>query len=110
MITNYYPWNVQTLATWLRLELRTYRSPRALAVTLQVPSSSLRAWLSSPLPTITLSDLRSIAEYRRWSLQQTMGWLELKPAHMEELIAQDSLGDRLNWGEAKAIWFGKPAR
>jgi hypothetical protein len=39
-----------------------------------------------------------------------MGWLELKPAHMEELIAQDSLGDRLNWGEAKAIWFGKPAR
>jgi hypothetical protein len=43
--------------------------------------------LSSPVPTITLSDLRAIAEYRRWSLQQTMGWLELKPAHMEELIA-----------------------
>ena len=94
MGTSYYPWNVQVLASWLRLELTNHPSPRALANVLQIPSHSLRAWLSHGTPSITLAEIRAIAHYRRWTMQQTIAWLALKPAHVEELLAQDQLS---NW-------------
>jgi hypothetical protein len=108
MITNYYPWNVQVLASWLRLELTVHRSPRALAMAMQVSSSSIRAWLSSPVPTITLAEICAIAQYHSWSLQQTIDWLGLQSAHVESLISQDPQADRISWSDAKGLWFGKP--
>ncbi|MBE9141042.1 hypothetical protein IQ254_28235 [Nodosilinea sp. LEGE 07088] len=102
MTTNHYPWNVNVLATWLQLELRSHESPQALAIAMQVPFPSLRDWLSSPASSITLAEIHSIAQYQSWNLQQTINWLGLKPAHVESLIAQDSRGERPNWNDAKA--------
>lgn len=109
MGTTYYPWNVGVLVAWLKLELAYCGSSRDIAAALQVPPQSLNSWLRQALPTITLQEIYGISQYRGWSVYQTLRWLELKPAHIEELIAQDPLGDRMDWNDAKALWFGNPA-
>ncbi|TVQ08189.1 MAG: hypothetical protein EA368_12310 [Leptolyngbya sp. DLM2.Bin27] len=107
MSTAYYPWNVENLAGWLKLELTYHGSMQALAAALQLPTHVVRAWFQSALPTITLHQVRHIAQYRRWSVQQTLQWLELKPAHVDELMAQ-AASDRISWDDANAIEFGNP--
>lgn len=57
---------------------------------------------------VNLGEILAISQYRGWSLYQTLRWLELKPAHIEELIAQNPLSDQLDWSDAKALWFGTP--
>jgi hypothetical protein len=102
MTTSYYPWNVQVLIRWLKQELTAQGNLRDLATALQVPIPVLMDWFKGAMPIITLQHIRGIAQYRGWSVQQTLGWLELKPAHVEELIAQDALCDRTSWNDAKA--------
>ncbi|MBD2111254.1 MULTISPECIES: hypothetical protein [Cyanophyceae] len=109
MSTAYYPWNVQVLVEWLRLELRHHGSSRDLSTALQVPSHTLSHWLQSSLPTVTLQDIRCIAQYRGWSVRQTLRWLELQPAHVDALIVEDPLSYRVSWSDAMALWFGPPA-
>jgi hypothetical protein len=92
MSTTYYPWNVQTLVSWLKLELSYHSDMRSLAAALQLPVPVIRDWFRGGVPTITLQQVRHIAHYRRWSVCQTLQWLELKPAHIDELVAQDSAG------------------
>jgi hypothetical protein len=106
MSTSYYPWNVQALVSWLKLELSYHDNMQSLAVALQLPISVINAWFRGELPTITLQQVRHIAQYRRWSVGQTLQWLELKPAHVDELIAQDATGDRVRWDDTKALWLG----
>ncbi|MBE9159077.1 hypothetical protein IQ265_19885 [Nodosilinea sp. LEGE 06152] len=109
MSTTYYPWNVQALVDWLKLELAERGSLQHLAAALQVPPQVLNGWFKGVTPTITLQQIRHIAQYRGWSVQQTLRWLKLRSTHIEELIAQDMLSDRVSWSEAKALWFGPPA-
>lgn len=106
MTTSYYPWNVQVLINWLKLELSAQGNLRGLATTLQVPIPVLMSWFKGAMPPINLQHIRGIAQHRGWSLQQTLIWLEIKPAHLEELIAQDGLGDRTSWADAKTQRFG----
>ncbi|MEA5449882.1 hypothetical protein VB780_14980 [Leptolyngbya sp. CCNP1308] len=107
MSTAYYPWNVQALVEWLELELSYHGSDRDLSTALQIHPHTLSHWLKAAWPVITLQDIRGIAQYRGWSLHQTLRWLELQPAHVDTLIGEDPLGDRVSWDDAKAFWFGK---
>ncbi|MFQ4134875.1 hypothetical protein PGN35_001005 [Nodosilinea sp. PGN35] len=109
MSTAYYSWNVQALVEWLKLELNHHKSSRDLSTALQVHPTILSHWLQASLPTITLQDIRCIAQYRGWSVRQTLRWLELQPAHVDALIVADPLAYRVSWSDAKAIWFGPPA-
>ena len=94
MRTDYYPWNVQVLIAWLKLELTCRDSLRDLAAALKVPHQVLNSWFKDVMPAISLQHIRNIAEYRNWSMQRTLDWLDIKPAHLEELIAHESLSDR----------------
>lgn len=107
MSTAYYPWNVQILVKWLKLELLYHGSLRDLSIALQVAPYTLSRWFTGSWPAITLQDIRGIAQYRGWSMHQTLHWLELNPAHVDALIVDDPLGDRVSWDDAKALWFGK---
>ncbi len=109
MRTTYYPWNVQVLTDWLKLEITYQGNLKDLAAALKVPPHVLNNWLKDQMPTISLPQVRNIAQYRSWSVRQTLDWLELKPAHVEELIAQDPIGDRIAPSDAKALWFGTSA-
>ncbi|MBD2113449.1 hypothetical protein H6F59_16615 [Nodosilinea sp. FACHB-141] len=90
---NYYPWNTQALVDWLNQELR-YRTRPDLEAALKVERHVIKSWLTKSSPAITLTHLRAIAEYRGWTLDQTVSWLGLQPAHVQELINQDSSGVR----------------
>lgn len=85
---NHYPWNVQVLVDWLKLELTYQPDLRTLATKLSIPSPVLGQWLTSATPVITLVQLRAVAHYRGLSLEETIQWLDLKPAHVADLIAQ----------------------
>lgn len=86
---NHYPWNTKALIDWLRQEL-DHRDKQTLASKLKVPRYVLQAWLYDPAPTITLAYIRAIAQYRGWNLNQIIDWLKIQPAHVQELINQDS--------------------
>jgi hypothetical protein len=88
---NYYPWNTQALVDWLNQELR-YRTRPDLEAVLKVERHVIKSWLTESSPAITLTHLRAIAEYRGWTLDQTVSWLGLQPAHVQELINQDISG------------------
>ncbi|HEY9878248.1 MAG TPA: hypothetical protein V6D29_07315 [Leptolyngbyaceae cyanobacterium] len=87
MSRNYYPWKVQVLIDWLKLELATHKDS-TLASNLPVPLDMLDNWLVNPSPDITLQQLQAIAHYRGQTLEQTAEWLEIKSAHLEELTRQ----------------------
>ncbi|MGB3136839.1 MAG: hypothetical protein WBG38_07860 [Nodosilinea sp.] len=103
MRTTYYPWNVDILVSWLKLELTCSGSFRDIADALQIPPHILSGWLRGSMPAIGLSEVLAISQYRSWSLHQTLRWLELKPAHIEEIMAQSPLGDQLDWSNTKAL-------
>jgi hypothetical protein len=86
---SYYPWNTGALVEWLKQEL-VYRDQRNLEASLNIPRHRFQAWLREPMPTITLAHLRAIAQYRGWSLSQTIDWLELQPVHVNDLMNADA--------------------
>lgn len=90
---NYYPWNTQALVDWLNQELR-YRTKQDLEAVLGVERHVIKSWLTKPSPAITLTHLRAIAEYKGSSVDQTISWLGLQPAHVQELVDQDVSGVR----------------
>ncbi|WOD41677.1 hypothetical protein [Nodosilinea sp. E11] len=55
------------------------------------------------MPSITLADIRAIAQYRGWSLQQTIDWLEIKPAHQEALLAEDPHSNQIAGSQFKVM-------
>lgn len=85
---NYYPWNTQVLVDWLNQEFKQNNSSD-LEAALNVPVSTIKSWLTESSPRITLADIRAIAQYRGWNLEQSVSWLGLRPAHVQELIQQD---------------------
>ena len=85
---NLYPWNIQALVNWLKREFGD-GSKRTLETHLKVPGYVIQSWFTSPMPLITLSHIRLIAQYRGWSLKETLDWLEIRPAHLQELIEQE---------------------
>ncbi|WOD40362.1 hypothetical protein [Nodosilinea sp. E11] len=85
---NYYPWNAKTLVEWLNDEF-CFNDFQKLEDTLNIPKHIAKAWLTEPFPSITLAQIRLIAQYRGWKLDQMIEWLELKPAHVQELIDYD---------------------
>jgi|GEM_PF-3517669 hypothetical protein len=93
MGTSHYPWNTQVLVDWLRQELTYYGGIQALAASLKLPPAVIRNWLTSPIPAITLAQVVAIANRRRWSVQQTIQWLGLQPAHVEVLMTEDMAMD-----------------
>lgn len=90
---NYYSWNTQVLVDWLNQELR-YHTRQDLEAILGVERYVLKSWFAKPSPAITLTHLRAIAEYKGWDLDQTISWLGLRPAHIQELVNQDAAGVR----------------
>lgn len=89
MIQNHYPWNTQALVDWLRDEFNSC-AKQDVESKLQIPRQVLRSWLTEPSPPITLAQIRLIAQYRGWNLDQIIAWLGLQPAHVQELIDQDT--------------------
>ncbi|PSN14522.1 hypothetical protein C7293_11310 [filamentous cyanobacterium CCT1] len=85
---NHYPWNTAALLEWLKQE-PYYQERQTLEALLKLPRNSIKSWLIDPTPTITLAQIRAIAQYRGWNLNQMIDWLELQPAHVKELIDQD---------------------
>lgn len=85
---NYYPWNTSALVEWLKQELR-HHEIQSLEATLNIPRRHIKSWLIDPSPTVTLMQIRAIAQYRGWNLNQMIEWLQLQPAHVKELINQD---------------------
>ena len=85
---NYYPWNTAALLEWLKQE-PFYPERQRLEALLKLPRNSIKSWLVDPTPTITLAQIRAIAQYIGWNLNQMIDWLELQPAHVKELIDQD---------------------
>lgn len=90
MAIDFYPWNVRALVEWLQLEMSYHPNRQDLAEKLDLPYSVLRHWLTSANPTLELNHLHAISHYRRQSLTSTIAWLELKPAHVEALLAEAS--------------------
>ncbi|MBE9157385.1 hypothetical protein IQ265_11195 [Nodosilinea sp. LEGE 06152] len=90
---NHYPWNTTALIEWLKQE-PCYHEKQRLEAMLNIPKHSIKSWLIDPTPTITLAQIRAIAQYRGWNLNQMIDWLELQPAHVKELIDQDMSGVR----------------
>ncbi|WP_017299219.1 hypothetical protein [Nodosilinea nodulosa] len=86
---NYYPWNTSALLEWLKQELN-HHGKQALGAKLNIPRYVIQSWLSEPSPTITLSQIRAIAQYKGWNLTQIIDWLQLQPAHIQELMNQDA--------------------
>ncbi|MBE9112977.1 hypothetical protein IQ273_26675 [Nodosilinea sp. LEGE 07298] len=85
---NYYPWNTSALTEWLKQEL-SHRERDSLVAALKIPNRQIKAWLIDPAPTITLVQIRAIAQYRGWNLNQMIEWLGLQPAHVKELLSHD---------------------
>ncbi|MGB3309138.1 MAG: hypothetical protein WA939_09680 [Nodosilinea sp.] len=56
---------------------------------MNIPRRHIKSWLIDPSPTVTLMQIRAIAQYRGWNLNQMIEWLQLQPAHVKELINQD---------------------
>ena len=85
---NYYPWKVTTLVDWLKDEVSIYGSMQALSKRLAIPPQILNQWLRGLNSHITFSQIQAIAKYRGWSLQATSDWLEIRPAHWQEILNQ----------------------
>lgn len=90
MPKSYYPWNLQELVVWLKEEQSRCQGFQALASTLGIPQQTLLAWLRGTNTDITLEQLCAIARYRGWSTQVTVQWLEIKPAHWQTLLENDT--------------------
>ncbi|HEY9735302.1 MAG TPA: hypothetical protein V6D06_03435 [Trichocoleus sp.] len=86
MIVNHYPWKSQNLITWINQELTHSKTPEVLASDLKIPAHTLQEWAISPAPTISLEDVRAIAQYRGWGVDQTLDWLGITPAHWDEML------------------------
>ncbi len=105
MGTSYYPWKTQVLVDWLRQELNYYDGIQALAASLKLPAYVVRNWLTSPMPDITMPQIMAIANRKRWSVQQTIQWLGLQPAHIETLMTEDLTGKPSRWGKPDFFRF-----
>lgn len=87
-IKNYYPWNVQALVDWVKGEVAPLSRSRAASSpgsSLGISSDTLLDWQVNPAPEITLEHIVELARYRRWSFDQTVQWLGINLAHLEEL-------------------------
>ncbi|NER80424.1 MAG: hypothetical protein F6K42_12775 [Leptolyngbya sp. SIO1D8] len=87
---SHYSWNATALRTWLETERATRKNTLKLSHQLNVPMPILVNWLtpqSSLFVNITLEQLQVISNYRGWRLDQTIRWLSICPAHLEELRA-----------------------
>jgi hypothetical protein len=87
-IKNYYPWNVQALVDWIKGEVAPLSCSGAAASpgsSLGISNDTLLDWQVNPAPQITLGHIVELARYRRWSFDQTVQWLGITLAHLEEL-------------------------
>lgn len=89
MQLNYYPWKITALMDWLNDEISAQGSIQILSKQLSIPPQTLSQWLRGLNDHITFSHIQSIARYKGWSIQATADWLEIKPAHWQELLAQE---------------------
>jgi hypothetical protein len=87
MRAGYYPWKLDNLVVWLNEERPNYESSKLFSLALGIPMATLRTWTVRRLPSISLADLRSLADYRQCSISQLSEWLEITPEHLE-LLAQ----------------------
>lgn len=86
MTINHYPWNIQALVTWVKQELARGKTLETLAGDLQTSPDVLRDWTMSPAPLIGLDEVRALAHYRGWGIDQTLQWLGITPVHWEEML------------------------
>lgn len=86
-VVNYYPWRIHVLADWIDLELSRWRTIDELAKNLRVPRYVLQNWQKFLSPCITLEQIQAIANYRVWSFERTVRWLDICSAHLEDLQA-----------------------
>lgn len=95
---SYYPWNTNALMEWLKQEL-DHHDKTYLQAALRIQRHVIRSWLSNPIPTITMAQIWAIADYRGWSVNQVINWLELQPSHVQELADQtiSETGSRQSW-------------
>jgi hypothetical protein len=94
-MANYYSWNVQALVNWLSDEFGSTEQ-HSIQEILGIPADVIQTWYSNSNPIITLFHIRSIANYRGWSLRQTLNWLEIHGTHLQHLITLEI--DELNQG------------
>lgn len=94
-MTTYYPWKVGTLKAWLNSEMCRKRAVpgladdlgvSALATDLKIQDRYLWGWLTGSLELITLEQLQRIARYRGLSIYETVQWLGICSAHLEDLV------------------------
>ncbi|NER80423.1 MAG: hypothetical protein F6K42_12770 [Leptolyngbya sp. SIO1D8] len=85
---NHYPWNAAVLRTWLQVERSTQQDIWQLSNKLKISPHIVLHWLrsqsSSPM-NLTLREIQAIADYRGWSFEQTVGWLDVSPTYLEKL-------------------------
>ncbi|MDB9527077.1 hypothetical protein PN498_13835 [Oscillatoria sp. CS-180] len=92
-MANYYPWKIDSLKNFLELEMCCGRDLKEIANRLSISSSVLKGWLTPPYSitlTITFEQIRAIAHYRGWSIDKTLEWLEIGPAHLKEILERQS--------------------
>lgn len=91
----YYPWKVWILRDWLNTEVRRKRAESnsakqsgisALAKDLQISDQVIWKWLINSSEFISLGELQAIARYRGTSVNDTVQWLGIRPAHFNEMV------------------------
>lgn len=87
MTAKFYSWNSHHLISWLELNFQT-RSAYKISRALGIPIHRIQAWRTHPMPPISLDDLRAIARYRGWDLEQTRQWLSIQSSHFEHLVGR----------------------
>lgn len=103
MENNYYPWNVQVLVDWLKQELAHYKNLPILSHQLKIPTYELQRWFTSSMPHLTLHHIRAIAAYRGLAMQEIIHWLDLKPAHIKELIAKENTAQKIELDDSETV-------
>lgn len=90
----HYPWRVWELRAWLESEMKAGpKNTVTLAQELKVSHGQIWQWLALTSEAITLDVLKSIAHCRHVSLDETVQWLDIKPAHLAELFSQTTVSN-----------------
>lgn len=89
-----YPWNNQVLTDWLKLKMAAGETLYKLSSDLQISCFVIQEWMTLSFPKITLSQIKLIADYRSWTLEHTAEWLDIKPAHMSEMLENSKKSSR----------------
>ncbi|MBD0267319.1 MAG: hypothetical protein ICV77_03400 [Cyanobacteria bacterium Co-bin8] len=85
MQINYYPWNTQTLSSWIDTEQAQYNSFEDFAQAVEISSQVLWRWKKHLLFDIKLEQINKLAKYRNLSFVEAVEWLNICKAHLEIL-------------------------